>query len=34
MSADKSTAESELQIVRDKLEETEKNQIDVHKISG
>ena len=30
MSADKSTAESELQIVRDKLEETEKNQIDVH----
>lgn len=31
MSADKSTAESELQIVRDKLEETEKNQIDVHR---
>ena len=31
MSADKSTAESELQIVRDKLEETAKNQIDLHK---
>ena len=31
MSADKSAAESELQIVRDKLEEAEKNQIDVHR---
>ena len=29
MSADKSTAESELQIIRDKLEEAEKNQVDV-----
>ena len=29
MSADKSTAESELQIVRDKLKEAEKNQADV-----
>ena len=29
MSADKSTAESELQIVRDKLKEAEKNQVDV-----
>ena len=29
MSADKSTAETELQMIRDKLEEAEKNQIDV-----
>ena len=29
MSADKSTAEAELQMIRDKLEEAEKNQIDV-----
>ena len=31
MSADKSTAESQLQVARDKLKETEKNEIDVHR---